>query len=110
MNASANLLVLPSKFTLAVLAPKVVPRGSRGVSRRLQGSSLGGFGAPLGSLGPHLGSFSDGFEIILGSFGDLFGSFGDLFEIFWGSSGSHFFDFSEFGSRAQTPIIRTPWG
>ena len=64
---------------------------------------LGGLVAPLGSLGTHLGSFSDRLEVILGSFGDLFG-------ISWGSSGSHFFDFSEFASRAQTPIIRTPWG
>ena len=64
---------------------------------------MGGFGAPLGSLGTHLGSFSDRFEVILGSFEDLFG-------IFWGSSGSHVFDFSKSGSGAQTPIIRTPWG
>ena len=103
MNASANLLVLPSKSALAVLAPKVVPRGSRGFQGGSKEGTLGGFRAPLGSLGTHLGSFSDRFEVILGSFGDLFG-------IFWGSSGSRFFDFSEFGSRGQTLIIQTPWG
>ena len=64
---------------------------------------MGGFGAALGSLGRHLGSVLDRVEVTLGSFGGLFG-------IFWGSSGSHFLDYSEFGSRAQTPIIRTPRG
>ena len=39
---------------------------------------MGGFGAPLGSLGTHLGSFSDRFEVVLGSFGVPFG-------ICWGS-------------------------
>ena len=74
--------------------------------RRQRGSKEGvleGLGAPLGWLGTHLGSFSDRFEIILGSFGNLF-------EIIWGTSGSQFFDFLEFGSRAQTLIIQTPWG
>ena len=73
---------------------------------RQRGSKEGileGLGAPLGSLGTHLGSFSDRFETILGSFGNLF-------EIIWGTSGSQFFDFLEFGSRAQTLIIQTPWG
>ena len=110
MNASANLLVLLSKFTLAVLAPKVVPRGSRGVSRRLQGALWEALGLPWDRLGPTW----DRFRIVLRSFldhlGFIFGFVGDLFGISWGSSGSHFFDFSEFASRAQTPIIRTPWG
>ena len=39
----------------------------------------------------------------------ILGFFGDLFGIFWRSSGSQSFDYSESGSRAQTPIIRTPW-
>ena len=47
---------------------------------------MGGFGAPLGSLGTHLGSFSDRFEVVLGSFGDRFL---DLLGIFLGSFGDH---------------------
>ena len=97
MNASATLRDLPSKFTLAVLG---APEGSQGGSK--EGTSEG-FGAPLGSLGTHLGSFSDRFEIILGSFGNLF-------EIIWGTSGSQFFDFLEFGSRAETVIMPTSGG
>ena len=54
-------------------------------------------GLPWDRLGPTWDFCSDRFDIILGSCGDL-----------WGSSGSHFFDYSEFGSRAETPIIRTP--
>ena len=54
---------------------------------------MGGFGAPLGSLGTHLGSFSDRFEVVLGSFGVPFGifwgSFWDLVGIFLGSFGDH---------------------
>ena len=72
------MLVLPSKFTLAVLAPKVVPRAPEGFQGGSKKGTLGRFGAPLGSLGTHLGSFSDCLVFILGSFGDLFG-------IFWGS-------------------------
>ena len=41
-------------------------------------------------------------EILLG--------LGDRFGIIWASSGSHFLGFCEFGSRGQTPIIRTSWG
>ena len=110
MNASANLLVLPSKFNLAVLAPKVVPRGSRGVSRRLQGALWEALGLPWDRLGPTW----DRFRIVLRSFldhlGFIFGFVGDLFGIFCESSGNPFFDYSEFCPRAQTPIIRTPWG
>ena len=61
MNALANLLVLPSKFNLAVLAPKVVPRGSRGVSRRLQGRHFGRLWGSLGIAWDPLG-------IVFGSF------------------------------------------
>ena len=110
MTVSANLRVLPSKFTLAVLAPDVVLRGSRGVSRRLQGALWEALGLPWDRLGPTW----DRFRIVLRSIWDhlgfLLGSFGDLFGFFWGSSGSRFFDFSEFGSRGQTLIIQTPWG
>ena len=73
-----NLLVLRSKFTLAVLAPKVVPRGSRGVSRRLQGALWEALGLPWDRLGPTL----DRFRIVLRSFWDHLGF---LFWIFWGS-------------------------
>ncbi len=72
MDASANLLVLPLRFTLAGLAPKVVqgaPEGSQGGSKE---GTLGGFGAALGSLGIHLETFSDGFDVILELLGDLF--------------------------------------
>ena len=73
--------------------------------RRQRGSKEGileGLGAPLGSLGTHLGSVSDRFEIILGSFGNLF-------EIIWGTSASQIFNVLEFGSRANALIIQTPW-
>ena len=85
-----------------MLAPKVVPRGSRGVKEAPRKALWEALGLPC-LLGTHLGSFSDRFDVILGSFGDLFG-------IFWRSSGSHFFDYSEFGSRAQTPIRQTHHG
>ena len=79
MNASANLLVLPSKFTVAVLAPKVVPKGSRGVPRRLQGVLWEALGLPWDRLGPTW----DLFRIVLRSFwnhsGFLLGFFGDIF-------------------------------
>ena len=52
---------LPSKFNLAVLAPKVVPRGSRGVSRRLKGRHFGRVWVSLGIAWDPLG-------IIFGSF------------------------------------------
>ena len=61
MKVSANLLVLPSKSALGVLAPKVVPMGSRAVSRRLQERH---FGRLWGSLGIAW----DPFAIIFGSF------------------------------------------
>ena len=77
-NASANLLGLPSKSALAVLARKVVPRAPEGSQGGSKKRTLGGFWAPLGSLGTHLGSFSDRFEVVLGSFEVPFG-------IFWGS-------------------------
>ena len=105
MNASANLLALPSKFTLAVLAAKVVPRGSRGVPRRLEGRHFGRLWGSLGIAWDPLGTW-DHFRIVLKSFLDHLG-------IFLGSFGDHpgvTFDYSEFGSRAQTPIIRTPGG
>ena len=85
MNALANLLVLPSKFNLAVLPPKVVPRGSRGVSRRLQGALWEALGFPWDRLGPTW----DHFRIVLRSFWDHLGSFWDLLGIFLGSFGDH---------------------
>ena len=111
MNALANLLVLLSKFTLAVLAPKVVPKWlPRGLKEAPRKALWEALGLPWDRLGPTW----DRFRIVLRSFldhlGFIFGFVGDLFGISWGSSGSHFFDFSEFASRAQTPIIRTPWG
>ena len=78
MNVLASLLVLLSKFTLAMLAAKVVPRGSRGVPRRLEGRH---FGRLWGSLGIAW----DPFVIIFGSFSRHLGSFGDHFLLFWGS-------------------------
>ena len=87
MNASANLLVLPSKFNLAVLAPKVVPRGSRGVSRRLQGALWEALGLPWDRLGPTwdrfrivLRLFRDLLGILLGSFGDHVGVIFSIFQ------------------------------
>ena len=80
MNASANLLVLPSKFTLAVLGPKVVPRGSRGVARRLQGALWEAlelpwdrFGRTWDRFGIVLRSFWDHLGFLLGFFWDLLG-------------------------------------
>ena len=83
MNGLANLLVLPSKSSLAVGTPE----GFQGGSKE---GTLGGFGAPLGLLGTHLGSVSDRFEAILGLFEDLFG-------IIWGIIWESLFRF--FGIR-----------
>ena len=79
MNASANLLVLPSKFNLAVLAPK---GGSKGLPRGLKEAPRKALWEALGLPWDRLAPTWDHFQIVLRSFWDHLG-------IFLGSFGDH---------------------
>ena len=83
-----------------------LPRSLKGAPRKALWEALG---LPWDRLGPTWDRFRIVLKLFWDHLGFLLGFVGDLFGISWGLSGSHFCDFSEFASRAQTPIIRTPW-